>query len=142
VNVVDTNVLVYAVDPLSAFHSRAKRWLDGEISSGRRVLIPWLALVGFVRLTTLASLAMNPMTTDEAIDIVEAWLGNANVICPQPDGRHMSRVREILAATAPAGGNLVNDAHIAALALQYKANIVSFDNDFARFPEVRWVQPA
>jgi uncharacterized protein len=50
------------------------------------------------------------------------------------------RVEQMLAATGP-GGNLVNDAHLAALALQYDAAVVSFDNDFSRFPGVSWDRP-
>ncbi|NMD45782.1 MAG: type II toxin-antitoxin system VapC family toxin, partial [Propionibacterium sp.] len=37
--------------------------------------------------------------------------------------------------------NLVNDAHLAALALEHRAEIVSYDNDFARFEGVRWRRP-
>jgi predicted nucleic acid-binding protein len=62
------------------------------------------------------------------------------VINGNPDPRHLTRVEELLAATGR-GGNLVNDAHLAALALQYDATVVSFDNDFSRFPGVRWERP-
>jgi len=37
--------------------------------------------------------------------------------------------------------NRVNDAHIAALAVEHGAEIVSFDRDFGRFPGVRVVVP-
>ena len=40
-----------------------------------------------------------------------------------------------------AGGNLVSDAHLAALAMQYDATVISYDNDFSRFPGVRWQRP-
>lgn len=139
-SLVDTNVLVYAVDPLSTHHARANRWLDSEISSGRKVYMPWLALIGFIRLTTQRATATNPLPADDALAIVRAWTGNANVICPHPDSQHLDRVAKLLAATA-AGGNLVNDAHLAALAIQHEAAVVSFDNDFSRFPDVRWLQP-
>ena len=46
----------------------------------------------------------------------------------------------MLAETGSAG-NLVNDAHVAALALQYDATVVTYDNDFGRFPGVRWERP-
>lgn len=38
---------------------------------------------------------------------------------------------------AGTGGNLTNDAHLAALALEHGATIVSFDRDFGRFEGVR-----
>lgn len=139
--VVDTNVLIYAVDPLSELHSRSKRWLDGEIGSGRTVLLPWLVLVGFLRLTTNAASAVDPMDFEEAAAIVEHWIGQPNVSAPHPDSKHLLRVRDLLDQTGT-GGNLVNDAHIAALALQHDATVMTFDTDFARFPGVRWKSPA
>jgi predicted nucleic acid-binding protein len=36
------------------------------------------------------------------------------------------------------GGHLVNDAHLATLALQYGATVITYDHDFALFPSVRW----
>jgi predicted nucleic acid-binding protein len=39
------------------------------------------------------------------------------------------------------GGNLVNDAHLAALAVEHRAGIVSYDSDFGRFDKVRWHRP-
>lgn len=138
---VDTNVLIYAVDPLSEHHQRSRRWLDSEISSGRTVLIPWLVLVGFLRLTTNPSTAVEPLTFADAAEIVNAWTSRPNVSSPHPDANHLARMKDLLAATAT-GGNLVNDAHVAALALQHNAVVMTFDNDFSRFPDVRWEQPA
>jgi hypothetical protein len=39
------------------------------------------------------------------------------------------------------GGNLVSDAHLAALAVEHGATIVTYDSDFARFPGVRFEAP-
>jgi predicted nucleic acid-binding protein len=35
----------------------------------------------------------------------------------------------------------VADAHLAALAIEHRATIVTFDADFGRFPGIRWAQP-
>ena len=37
--------------------------------------------------------------------------------------------------------NLVTDAHLAALALEYGCELNSTDSDFSRFPGVRWRNP-
>ncbi|MGK2878405.1 MAG: TA system VapC family ribonuclease toxin [Solirubrobacterales bacterium] len=137
---VDTNVLIYAVDPLTEHHQRSRRWLDGEISSGRKVLIPWVALIGFLRLTTNPSTAVDPLKFEEAAGIVKLWISRPNVSSPHPDASHLERMRELLLPTST-GGNLVNDAHLAALALQHNAVVMTFDNDFSRFPGVRWESP-
>ena len=52
-------------------------------------------------------------------------------INPGPD--HLTHVRRFLAATG-VGGNLTTDAHIAALAMEYQAEVHSNDRDFGRFP--------
>jgi hypothetical protein len=46
-----------------------------------------------------------------------------------------------LLADAGTGGNLVNAGHLAALALEHDATIVSFDRDFNRFPDVKTLVP-
>ena len=44
-------------------------------------------------------------------------------------------------AAARVGGNLVPDAHIAALAMENEAELQSNDSDFGRFPGLRWTNP-
>jgi predicted nucleic acid-binding protein len=38
-------------------------------------------------------------------------------------------------------GNLVSDAAIAALAIEHGLTVCSSDTDFARFEEIRWLDP-
>jgi len=49
-------------------------------------------------------------------------------------------MRRLIAEMGTAG-NVVNDAHLAALALEYDGEVVTFDRDFGRFPGVRWRTP-
>jgi len=51
--------------------------------------------------------------------------------------RHPRRARRLL----PAPGNLVSDAHLAALAIEHGLTVCSADTDFARFREIQWVNP-
>ncbi|MEX2659118.1 MAG: PIN domain-containing protein [Acidimicrobiales bacterium] len=57
-----------------------------------------------------------------------------------PTADHARLVRSLLGPVG-AGGNLVNDAHLAALAIEHRCEVVSYDNDFSRFQGVRWRQP-
>ena len=81
-----------------------------------------------------------PLGPEAALDIVDGWMGSPVVVTGEPDARHARRLRELLGVTGR-GGNLVNDAHLAALALQHGAEVVTFDNDFGRFPGVMWRRP-
>ncbi|MEX0429657.1 type II toxin-antitoxin system VapC family toxin [Nocardioides sp. DS6] len=136
---VDANVLVYTANEDSPFHDVAKRWLDGALSGGSPVGFAWLALVGFVRIATLP-VWPQPLTATEAMDQVDAWLGARSARILQPGHNHPTLMRRFVDEIGT-GGNLINDAHLAALALEHKATIVSFDGDFRRFPGVRWERP-
>lgn len=138
---VDANVLLYAVDRNAPRHRAAKRWLDDALSGNETVLLPWLSLLAFIRLTTHARVFDRPLSPSQALEIVDGWLSAPNALTPEPDARHSQRLREILDAAGGHGGNLVNDAHLAALALQYGAVVETFDNDFSRFGAVRWETP-
>jgi uncharacterized protein len=54
--------------------------------------------------------------------------------------RHLDLVAQLLQAVG-SGANLVNDAHLGALAIENRGQVVSFDSDFARLPGVEWEQP-
>jgi len=138
---VDANVLVYAVDASSPYHGTAKRWLDHALAGGSPVGFDWLALVAFLRITTKHSVSDTPLSPAEATSIVENWLEARSAHVLSPGLRHAERIRDLVEAAGGSGGNLVNDAHLAALALEHKATIVTFDSDFGRFPGIKWEQP-
>jgi uncharacterized protein len=140
VKLVDANVLLYAVNVDAAHHDRSRRWLDGALSGADTVAFAWVALLAFVRLSTKVGLFPHPLTVDEAMDRVDAWLGAGPAVVLEPTVDHPRIVRRLLAELG-SGGNLVNDAHLAALAVEHRCGIVSFDNAFGRFAGVDWQAP-
>lgn len=139
--VVDANVLIYAVDEASPHHLAAYSWLNDALSHVEPVVIPWLCLLAFIRITTHPRLSASPLSANQAMDIVDGWLASPAVRTDHPIPRLASSLRRNLGNTG-VGGNLVNDAWLAALAVESDATLVSFDNDFQRFPNVRWLNPA
>ncbi|WP_420115047.1 type II toxin-antitoxin system VapC family toxin [Pseudactinotalea sp.] len=137
---VDTNVLVYAVNGSAPQHHVAKRWLDSALSGGAPVGFAWLALVGFIRLTTHPVVFPQPLQESAAMDYVDDWLSARSAALLQPGSRHPALLRELLEHVG-SGGNLTNDAHLAALAREHKATVVTFDSDFTRFPGIRTERP-
>lgn len=138
---VDANVLLYAVNSDARHHEESRGWLDRSLSGGATVAFAWVPLLAFVRLATKVDLFPAPLAVDAAMTQVESWLSQPTAALVEPTSRHPSLVRELLAA-AGAGGNLVNDAHLAALAIEHGCQVVSYDTDFARFPRVRWEPPS
>lgn len=137
---VDTNVLIYAVNTAAPEHLVAKHWLDRALSGGAPVGFAWLALVAFVRLSTKPTMFPRPMSTSQAMDQVETWLSARSARVLDPGERHPDLLRRMLVG-AGQGGNLTNDAHLAALAVEHRAKVVTFDADFSRFPDVRTERP-
>lgn len=137
---VDTNVLLHAVNSALPEHRPAKFWLDNALSGGAPVGFAWLALIGFVRIATHPSIFQRPLSVPEALDVVDAWLEAAPATVLQPRTTHAAVLRRML-EHAGSAGNLSNDAHLAALAIEHKATVVTFDSDFGNFPGVRSERP-
>lgn len=139
-NLVDANVLLYAVNSDTTHHDRARRWLDGALSGDDTVAFSWIVLLAFVRVSTKIGLFPAPLTVEKAMNRVDAWLAAGPAIVVVPTVDHVSILRRLLDQVGT-GGNLVNDAHLAALAIEHRCGIVSFDNVFARFDGVSWRPP-
>jgi uncharacterized protein len=140
VKLPDVNLLLYAFDEVSPRNAAARTWLDATLSGSETVALAWAVLTGFVRLSTHATIFEQPLEVGEALDIVDGWLAQPCTTVVRPTARHTAVLRELLGPLGSAG-NLVNDAHLAALAIEHGAVVYSRDNDFSRFPGVRWVDP-
>ena len=134
--VVDANVLLYAVNPDSVQHDDANAWVEDALSSTDTVGFTWAALVAFIRLATHPSVFRAPFTAEEATSQVDEWLAAPGAVVLEPTTRHVAVLRGLLGSSGTAG-NLVVDAHLAAIAIEHGAEIVSYDRDFARFTGVK-----
>jgi toxin-antitoxin system PIN domain toxin len=102
--------------------------------------LAWVVLLAFVRLSTKPAVFERPLGLGDALDIVDGWLAQPCVTVVQPGRRHSALVRELLEPLGTAG-NLVTDAHLAALAIENGAELYSCDADFSRFVGLHWVDP-
>lgn len=139
-NIVDANVLLYAVNADSERHEQSRAWLDASLSGGATVGFAWIVLCAFVRLSTKSNLFPHPLSPDDAFDRVDAWLASPAGVVVDPGSFHGRLMRDLLRGVGH-GGNLVNDAHLAALAIEQRGRVVSFDSDFDRFDGVGRVEP-
>jgi len=137
---VDANILIYAFDADSPQHVAAHRWLDGRLNDAARVALPWPSLLAFLRIVTNPRVMQRPAGMATARAQVRTWLGSRAAWTPQPGERHAEILDGILAIPG-VHGNLVMDAHLAALAIEHGLQIYSTDSDFARFPGLRWINP-
>jgi len=120
---IDANLLLYAKVADYPQHLRAAAWLEARLNAPDRVGLPWPSLLAFLQLITNPRLFVRPIRLADAWVQVEEWLALPPVWIPMPTA------------------NLVPDAHLAALALEHDLTLCSSDQDFARFPGLRWENP-
>jgi hypothetical protein len=137
---VDANILLYAEDQLNPLNAKARGWWDAQLSGTTPVYLCWDTIGAFVRISTNRRIFENPLAVDEAISRVQSWLDQPCVRIVAPTGRHWTVFKKML-LEGQAAANLVPDANLASLAVELGCELYSTDNDFSRFPGIRWKNP-
>jgi toxin-antitoxin system PIN domain toxin len=138
--VPDINLLVYAYNSDAPDHERARTWWETSLSATQPVGLAWAVMLGYLRLMTSRSVLLDPFLNTEAIGHIRAWLNRPQVVVLVPGARHLDLIENLMQA-AHASGQLTTDIHLAALAIEYQAELCSNDSDFSRFPGLRWTNP-
>jgi uncharacterized protein len=136
---LDANLLVYAHVKESERHQEAAAWLERTLNGPAKVGLPWPTLLAFVRLMGNAKVVRTPVPLRRSWSRVSEWLTLPQTWIPLPTDRHAGLLTELLKSeTRP---DVVNDAHLAALALEHGLTVCSTDRDFSRFSGIRWEDP-
>ena len=140
--VPEVNLLLYAYDASLRFHAAAAAAaaLVAGVLVGKRVGLPPVVVLAFLRVGTSARVFEQPMTPGEAAGHVRAWLAQPVVQVLEPRADHIERVLALLEPLRTAG-NLVTDAQIAALVLESDAVLHTTDTGFLSFAGLRWLNP-
>ncbi|MDX1660874.1 MAG: TA system VapC family ribonuclease toxin, partial [Gemmatimonadota bacterium] len=134
------NLLLYATNPSARHHDRSLQWLEERLHGTARVGLPWPSLLAFLRIATHPRVFPRPLDPEAAWEQVETWLGAPPSWIPLPTERHAEVLANLL-IRGEARGNLVPDAHLAALAIEHGLVLHSADRGFARFPDLRFENP-
>lgn len=140
--VVDTNVLIYAADQDSPFHSACR----GQLEAWRQQKAPWYLTWGicyeFLRVTTHPKVFRNPWPTSTAWQFLDAVLAARSVSILTAGEHHQEVLQDTLRDLSHLQGNILHDAHTAVLMREHGIQrIVTRDADFHRFPFVTVVDP-
>jgi toxin-antitoxin system PIN domain toxin len=138
--IVDANVLLHAVNEDSEHHVTAREWLDGALVQAETIGFAWSAVLAFLRVSTHPAVFARPLTTEESVATIRTWLAQPSATVVEPTPRHLSVLGGLLVEAGTAG-NLVNDAHLAAVAIENAAELISYDSDFGRFEGLIWGRP-
>ncbi len=133
----DTNLLLNAVHADSPQHARARQALEQLLDDSRGMALVWVVLMGFVRLSTKRGILPSPLGVADVLGIVDEWLAHPRTRVLDPGPLHAGIFGRLLLSAGTAG-DLTTDAHIAAIAIEHQAEVLTFDKDFARFTGLRY----
>jgi toxin-antitoxin system PIN domain toxin len=131
VKLLDANLLLFAYNTAAPESERAARWLEDAFWDEEPVGTTWTNVLAFLRLST-SKIFTKPLSSREATAIVDSWFVEGGMTLLEPTERHWSVLRTLIDDSG-ARGNLISDAHLAAIALQHGATLCTDDADFRRF---------
>lgn len=130
---IDVNVLVYASDRRSERHASAIRFLEGRASDPELFCVAWATLVSYLRIATHPGIFAHPLSPSEALANVQSLLSLPRVRVLS-EGEGFLEVYRVVSGKFPVRGNLVPDAHLAALLRQHDVRrLYTTDADFRKF---------
>jgi len=138
--VIDLNVLLYAINSDSKHHKLAKALLEDAFRQSEPVSFAWVVILGFMRISTNPRIMPCPLKPERAMAIMDEWLSLPGTERLEPGREHWTIFRELIKECGTAG-NLTTDAHLAALAIENGAKLISFDRDFQRFKRLKHIYP-
>lgn len=135
----DVNVLIHALRGDSEAHQPCHKWLSGMVKRGDILGLCELVEVALLRIPTLPKLDLVPIGEMLGFWLEDLWgYHGTRRLAAGPN--HMEifwQYTRDLAIT----GNDFNDVWLAALAVEHGATLVSTDRGFARFKNLRWLNP-
>jgi uncharacterized protein len=140
VYLLDVNIVLAAHRGDHPQHRPVRAWFDETVAGDEPFAVPDLVWAPFLRLTTNCRIFEVPTPRADAFAFIEAACAQPHHLRLTPGPRHLALLRD-LCDEADAAGDLVPDAVIGAVAVEYSCELVTLDRDFARFPSVRHLRP-
>jgi uncharacterized protein len=137
---LDVNVLLYAMRSDLPQHQKVYDWLESVRADRQSVALFPPVLVSLIRIATNPRIFLNPSPLETVINFARALQST-------PGFEILPTTERVLATTLTlcqqtrAKGNLVQDAFLAAHAMEHGCVWVTTDRDFSRFPTLTWHLP-
>lgn len=130
---IDVSILLYASDQSNPRHAAAISFLEHRVSDPELFCVTWPTIMSYLRISTHPSIFSNPLPPDQALNNIESLLSLPHVRVLSEEKGFLSIYREVV-SRFPVRGNLVPDAHLAALLRQHGVRrLYTNDGDFKKF---------
>jgi hypothetical protein len=130
----DVNILLYASDSSSPYFERARSFIESCITQKEVFAVAWPTVMSYLRIATHPAVFDQPLSPDEAVANIETLLSLPYARFLSEDEGFWGAYRAIT-SEVPTRGNLVPDAHVAALLRSHGVKtLYTHDRDFLKFP--------
>jgi toxin-antitoxin system PIN domain toxin len=138
---LDANLLLYATDRSSPFHEQAAAFLREILARKELFYLGWPSVMAYLRIATHPRIFDSPLSPEEARRNVALLLRHPWCRALSEGDGFWERY-EALGSALPVRGNLVPDAHLAALLLTHGVRVLyTNDTDFRKFRELEVRDP-
>ena len=138
---VDSNILIYARRRETPQHTVAADLLHRLATGLDPWVLPWPCIYEFLRVVTHPKVFRPPTSLERAWEGILDLLASPSVRLVTEGTGHAAALGKLLHVSG-ATGNLIFDAHIAALLIEHGVDeIITADEDFRRFPELKVTNP-
>lgn len=140
--IVDTNILLYAVNSDAAEHASAREFLLKAGTSADQWYLTEGIIYEFLRVATHPRVFAQPMRWQEAMQVVQALVANPCFRVLTAGEQHWSLLEEVLSSLTHPSGNLFFDIRTAVLMREHGVReIYTTDTDFLQFDWIKVINP-
>lgn len=140
--VVDTNILIYAVDRDSEFHEKCRNQLDRWRREAIPVFLTWNICYEFLRVSTHPRVFRSPWDSRTAWHFLETLCSAPAFEFLLATVRHRAVLSQTLEELPDLRGNIMHDLHTAVLMREHGVSrICTRDTGFHRFPFLTVMDP-
>jgi len=139
---VDTNILLHAVNAGSPSHQAARDFLRQQARARSPWCITWPILYEFLRVSTHRRVFPKPLKPEQALEFVASLTAMEELAILTPTHRHFEVLLAVVDQLSQPCGNLFHDIHTAALMREHGVpEIVTADTDFLQFGFLKVTNP-
>lgn len=140
--VVDTNILIYAVDKNCSEHYVCYDLIDRWRKDYLPWYVTWAILYEFLRVSTHSRVFTKPLRLEQAWKFIQALLTSPGLKILSEGPGHAEIANKTFKEIVGIGGNLLYDARTAIIMREHGINrIYTRDTDFHRFPFLEVIDP-
>lgn len=136
--VIDTNILLYAVNRNDTRSSRAIRALESIVNRGAGWAVSWTIVYEFMRVATHPNVFPSPLGAAAAWEFIMELIQRPDCLLLTETVVHPEMLSQCLRETSRIRGNQLHDFHLAVLMREHGIrSLLTEDRDFRMFP---WIE--